>query len=319
MVSRVMICAALPSLLAVYYPSCRTPEISPTVPAAMVQMEELWRPPADLAARDLFSGSWGLEYAPDAQATYRFVKPKTSGVNPGMTVIDPLGRSWSVKQAPHDGRAAEGPIEVVLSRVLSAVGYHQPPVYYLPSFTLADTFGTRVERGGRFRLAHRDLKEQATWSWQKNPFVGTKPYQGLLTILMMFNSSDLKNSNNTLYEHRHPSGHAERWYVVRDLGTALGTTARTRPERSSPDNFEQVPFVTGIEDGFVLFAGYQGWHAELVRDRITPHDVRWASNLLAQLTEEQWHDAFRAGGYERSVSERFIRRIRAKIAEGGAL
>ena len=247
------------------------------------------------------------------------MKPKTGGVNPGMTVTDPLGRSWSVKQAPHDGRSAEGPIEVVLSRVLSAVGYHQPPVYYLSSFTLADTFGTRVEGGGRFRVEPRGLKERGTWSWQKNPFVGTKPYQGLLTILMMFNSSDLKNSNNTLYEYRHASGRVERWYVVRDLGTALGDTARLRPDRSAPDKFDRLPFITGVNNGFVLFEAYRGWHAELVRDRITPDDVGWASRLLAQLTDEQWHDAFRAGGYERPVSDRFIRRLRAKIDEGLAL
>ena len=46
-----------------------------------------------------------------------------------MIVVDSLNREWSVKQEAH-GRTAEGPIEVVLSRVLSAVGYRQPPVYF---------------------------------------------------------------------------------------------------------------------------------------------------------------------------------------------
>lgn len=316
--SRFMMVAAFPVLFATYMPSCRTPEVSPTLPPELVQIQELWRAPTEVAAQDLFNGSWGVEYAPEPAATYRFVKPKTSGVNPGMTARDPLGRTWSVKQAPHDGRAAEGPIEVVLSRVLAAVGYHQLPVYYLPSFTLADTFGTRVEPGGRFRLQHRNLKEVGTWSWQKNPFVGTRPYQGLLAILMLFNSSDLKNSNNTIYEFGAASGRVERWYVVRDLGTALGEPARLRPVRSDPEAFERVPFFTGVENGFVVF-NYHGWHKELVRDRIAPDDVRWASDLLARLTVEQWHDAFRAGGYESAVAERFIQRIHGKIAEGRAL
>ena len=48
----------------------------------------------------------------------------------------------------------EGPVEVALSRVLSAVGYHQPPVYYLSSFMMSDPAGSRVEGGGRFRLDH---------------------------------------------------------------------------------------------------------------------------------------------------------------------
>jgi len=162
---------------------------------APAPIKELWQPPARISAQDLFHGPWGNADAPDAAATYRFQRSKRRGVNPGMTVVDQLGREWSVKQAPHDSRGAEGPIEVVLSRVLSAVGYHQPPVYYLPGFTMADTFGTRHEPGGRFRLKVPDLKERTTWSWGENPFVGMRPHQGLLVILIMFNSADLKNSN----------------------------------------------------------------------------------------------------------------------------
>lgn len=308
----------LPVLFAVYYPGC-DPQIRPTVPATEVRIEELWRAPRDIAAQDLFNGPWGAQSAPDAGARYRFVRSKTGGVNPGMSVTDPLGRTWSVKQASHDGRAPEGPIEVVLSRVLSAVGYHQPPVYFLPSFTLTDTFGARVEPGGRFRLEHPDLKERGTWSWQENPFVGTRPYQGLLVILLMFNSSDLKNSNNTTYEHRTRGGDRERWYVVRDLGTALGGTARVRAARGDVDQFAAIPFVTGVDGGFVRFDGYLGWHQDLVRNRITPDDVRWASGLLSQLTETQWLDAFRAGGYEPRVAARFVRRLREKLSEGEAI
>jgi hypothetical protein len=315
---RLVMIAALPALLGIYYPSCRTPAVAPTVPAGMAHLEELWSPPAQIADRNLFHGTWSREYTPDTQAPFAFVKNKTSGVNPGMTVRDALGREWSVKQAPHDGRGAEGPVEVVLSRVLDALGYHQPPVYYVPSFTLTDTFGVRTEPGGRFRLNHRSLKERGTWSWQQNPFVGTRPYQGLLVILLLFNSSDLKNSNNTVYEYRISRALVEQWYVVRDLGTALGRPARVLPTRSDIDAFERIPFVAGIENGFVRF-DYGGWHKELVENRITPGDVQWASHLLAQLTETQWHDAFRAAGYERPLAERFIRRIRAKIAEGRAL
>jgi hypothetical protein len=318
MLTRCAIAAVVPALFATYIPSCGAPGVAPTVPAELVETQELWRPPADIDTRNLFGGPWGADYAPDPEAIYTFVKTKTSGVNPGMTVTDPLGRKWSVKQAPHDGRGAEGPVEVVLSRVLSAVGYHQPPVYYLPSFSLADTFGTRVEAGGRFRLEHPSLKEVGNWSWQKNPFVGTRPYQGLLAILMLFNSSDLKNSNNTIYRFRASSGRVERWYVVRDLGTALGEPARMRPLRNDPEAFERIPFFAGVENGFVVF-DYRGWHDELVSSRLTPEDVRWASELLAQLSDQQWHEAFSAGGYERTVAQRFVRRIREKLADGLSL
>jgi len=73
-----------------------------------------------------------------------------------------------------------------------------------------------------------------------------------------------------------------------------------------------------VRDGYVEFH-YHGWHQELLRQRITPEEVRWASDLLAGLSYQQWTDAFRAGGYDSDTSERFIKRILAKVAEGERL
>jgi len=42
--------------------------------------------------------------------------------------------------------------------------------------------------------------------------------------LLLFNSFDLKNSNKSLYDVRRSDNRIERWYVVRDLGAALGKT-----------------------------------------------------------------------------------------------
>jgi hypothetical protein len=156
------------------------------------------------------------------------------------------------------------------------------------------------------------LKDRGEWSWQQNPFVGTTPYRGLLAILMMFNSSDLKNSNNTLYEFR-SAERREYWYVVRDLGTALGTTGRFAPLKNNVDAFERYPFVLGVRGSYVQFH-YQGWHQELVRERIRPRDLAWAGDLLDGLSDRQWQDAFRAGGYPPHTATRFIRVLENKIA-----
>jgi hypothetical protein len=307
----------LPILLAMYLPFCGTQVVGPVLHPNGMQPGTLWVPPSDLAGRDLFYGPWGPERAPDPQSIYTLVELKHTGVNPGMTVRDAQGREWSVKQAPLGERPDEAPVEVVLSRVLSAVGYHQPPVYYLKTFTLRDDWGTRVERGGRFRLKDKSLKDRGVWSFQQNPFVGDDSYQGLLTILMLFNASDLKNSNNTLYEHRGAGG-SEYWYVVRDLGTALGSTGRLVPIKNDPDAFARSTFITGVRAGFVQF-GFRGFHQELIRDRITPAQVKWACALLGSLSDHQWHEAFLAGGYEPAAAARFIQALKQRIAAGQAL
>jgi len=288
--------------------------IRPTQSASPTLLSAWWQQPDDLHNRDLFNGPWGAAHAPDPKAEYTFVRPKTGGFNPGVIVRDPHGREWHVKQ-PSGHHGDEGPSEVVLSRVLSALGYHQPPVYYLRSFTMRDESGVRTEHGGRFRLALPSLTDHGEWSWQQNPFVGQRPYQGLLVILLLFNSSDLKNSNNTLYEYKPPSGGAARqWYVVRDLGLCLGETGRFSPVRNNLGVFSRTQFITGERRGFIEF-DYHGLHKELVRNRITRDDVRWAAALIGGLSERQWQDAFRAGGYAPDLAARFIDILRGRVSD----
>ena len=306
--------AVVAATLAMTVASCAGAKRPSLQPSAAPPGATLWEEPSDVTAQDLFYGPWGRELAPDPQDTYTFVERKHTGINLGMTVRDSQGREWSVKQPYPGGVDAEGPVEVVVSRLLSAIGYHQPPVYYLPAFTLKDDWGVHTAPGGRFRVHHPGLKDTGSWRWEDNPFVGSKPYQGLLVVLMMLNSTDLKNSNNTLYE-RKSGDRVERWYVVRDIGAALGDTNRLAPRKGDPETFEQHPFVLGVNNGYVDFA-YRGWYQKLVRDRITPGDVAWASNLLAQLSDQQWRDAFRAGGYQPAVASRFIRALRDKIEQG---
>ena len=119
----------------------------------------LWVEPADLPQRDFFHGPWGPEHAPDPTGTFTLVERKHTGVNLGMTVRDAQGREWSVKQPYPGGLDSEAPVEVALSRLLSGIGYHQPPVYFLPAFRLKDDWGTRTEVGGRFRLKDLTLKD----------------------------------------------------------------------------------------------------------------------------------------------------------------
>jgi hypothetical protein len=290
------------------------PQVQNAPPKPGVSM---WVEPTDLATRDVFYGPWGRELAPDPNDVYELVEMKHSGVNLGMTVKDSKGREWSVKQPFPGNLDSEAPVEVAVSRLLSAVGYRQPPVYYLRAFTLKDDFGRHVEVGGRFRPKLEQLKEVGSWDWADNPFVGTKEYQGLIVLLTMFNSTDLKNSNNSLYERRE-GDFVEQWYVARDVGSALGDTNRIAPRKNHPESFERMPFILGVSNGHVDFA-YNGWYKNLVLDRIKPEEVAWACNLLGGLSEQQMQDAFRAAGYEPAVAGRFIAKLREKIQQGRSL
>src|SRR4051812_17651955 len=184
------------------------PPIRPSATADQARrlMPQLWEQPSD-RERDTTFGPWGREHAPRRSDVYTFEHAKTHGINPGMTVTDSEGRQWSVKQGD------EAHVEVFLSRILTAIGYHQPPIYFLDAFTLKNKDGVHGEGGGRFRLKTRQLDDLGEWSWQRNPFVGTTPYNGLLATLMLFNSSDLKNNNNTLYRYQPPGDTPTVWYV----------------------------------------------------------------------------------------------------------
>ena len=134
--------------------------------------------------------------------------------------------------------------------------------------------------------------------------------------MMMLNSSDLKNSNNSLYEltgSLSDSNEPRRWFVVRDVGASLGETGRLDPARGNADVFAKLKFIEGVEEGWVRF-NYHGRHQELVRRTIKPEDVRWVSTILSGISSKQWQDAFRAGVTGRrsrlSSSTAFSRRSR---------
>src|SRR5918993_1332188 len=111
--------------------ACAPPPHTQTrVARATADVAELWQDPVDLLERDLFNGPGGSALAPPPAQAFHFVSFKTSGTNPGYDVRDAAGRLWSVKLG------IEAQSEVTTSRILWALGYHQPPTYYLPSFEL---------------------------------------------------------------------------------------------------------------------------------------------------------------------------------------
>jgi hypothetical protein len=158
------------------------------------------------------------------------------------------------------------------------------------------------------------LIDRGEWRWQESPFIAHPSFNGLLAILMVFNQSELKNSNNTIYTVKGDTS-TDLWYVMRDLGDALGRTGKIAPQRNNLALFAESGFIKDVHDGYVDF-DYHGRFGEMITRRITPADVAWGCNLLAKLTDRQWNDAFRAGGYPPDAASGFIAVIRSRIAQG---
>jgi len=291
------------------------PPVKSTLPGppTRTQLAELWSEPA--GTRDLFWGVGGKALAPDPAATYTVIEVKQGGFSRGYTVAGPGKREWSVKFPP------EAPTEVVASRILWGVGYHQPPIYYLQRWQADKATQPNPQLPARFRekepALHGGIEDAGTWSYYQNPFVGTRQLRGLLVLQAMLGNSDLKDEQNAKYTLRRSSEGAVTWYVARDLGQTFGRTGVLDAPRGDIDVFEKTPFITGVVNGRVTF-DWRGRHDALFND-ITPADVRWICARLQRLSDAQWRDAFRAGGYAPEDTARFIRRLKQKIAEGLAL
>ncbi len=293
--------------------SCH-PKIKSTLPGPITpaQLAELWVEPEP--DRDLFHGVGGARLAPDPDARYTVIEIKRGGFSGGYTVTDPAGNEWSAKFPP------EAATEVVASRIHWGIGYHQPPIYYVPRWTAAEATSPNPQMPARFRQKKPDLNgldSEADWSFYQNPFVGTRQLAGLLVLQAMLGNSDLKDQNNALYVLGTPLEGASRWYVTRDLGHTFGRTGLLDAPRNDIRVFEETPFIKGVVDGRVRFE-YRGRHRALL-ENISPDDVRWICSRLQKLTDKQWQDAFRAGGYARETADRFIRRMKQKVAEGLAV
>jgi hypothetical protein len=297
--------------------SC-TPSISRQPVNRNVDIAQLWEAPTDLVRRDLAHGPGGRRLAPDAGVTYKLEKVDRTGYSDGYDVIAPDGRRWSVKIGP------ESQTEVVSSRVLWALGYHQPVVYYVPQWKMSGAVDG-LQPAGRFRLEESHRKTVGDWSWYENDFVHTQPFKGLIVANLILNNWDWKTSNNKIIETRE-NGSTGRIYLVRDLGASLGRTTFPgwlswtplrkwkQGTRNDIEGFESQNLIERVDENRVDF-DYRGLNASLV-ESVGAADVIWTCRLMSRISDRQWNDLFGSAGYPDAESLRYIRKIKAKIAEG---
>jgi len=260
----------------------------------------LWQDPGDIAGRDLYYGIGGKENAPDLSAKFTFMGRDKSGTSEKIYVKDSNDKEWIVKFGP------EARPETAATRIVWAVGYHVDRDYFVRSVHIEGRGGFEA-RNVRFKQRHSGFKEEGLWTWEANPFLGTRELNGLKVLMALLNNWDLKYDNNKIARPDKKSGeHDEAIFYVADLGATFGTTGSLARKlipigdppagsKGDPAGFAKQPFIDGVKNGTVRFH-YKGKDPSALQGVPVEH-ARWMGGLLAQISDKQLTDAFRAAGW----------------------
>jgi hypothetical protein len=251
----------------------------------------LWRAPEDIASRDLYLGPGGAAMKPNLRRV-KFIKEETGGYSKKYRIRDASGRVWVAKI----GKEAQS--ETAAVRLLWAAGYETEINYLVPRLRIP---GQGTFENVRLEARPKALKRLDEWKWDDNPFVGSREFAGLKTMMVLFNNWDIKDSNNVIIFARGQEGNELR-YVISDLGATFGKTGtlpvvwRFTRSRNKPEDYEKAKFVEGVRDNGTVNFRYGGKKREIFDDITVPH-AKWLGELLAGLSPDQIKDAFRAANY----------------------
>src|SRR5215207_917563 len=116
------------------------------------------------------------------------------------------------------------------------------------------------------------------WSWDDNPFAGTRELNGLKILLMLLSNWDNKDvrdvargSNTAVFEYRLEDGTIEARYLIIDWGATLGRwgVPGTRSKWDCAGFEAQTPdFILGVENNVVRF-GYMGQRTDEATEGVT--------------------------------------------------
>ncbi len=276
----------------------------------------LWREPTDITSRDLFLGSGGEENKPDLSHV-TFEAEKSTGYSVKWDVRDGAGHKWVAKLGN------EARPETAANRLIWAVGYVTETVYLAPCAHIDGAPKPRKEvkrcegdgfADVRFEARGEGVKRGDNWDWKSNPFAGKRELNGLLVMMALLNNWDLKTTNNVVLQTTNADGASESRYVVSDLGATFGKTGGPiSHSRNEPEKYIKTKFVEGEDRGRVKF-GYHGKQSDLF-NQVTLADAKWIGGLLAQLSDKQLEDAFRAADFTPEETQMLIAEVKDRINE----
>jgi len=248
----------------------------------------LWKQPTDISSRDLFLGPGGEAMRPDLRRL-TVLKEEKGGYSKKYRVRDASGREWVAKI----GKEAQS--ETAAVRLLWGLGYVTEVNYLAPQVTLP---GKGTFQNVRFEARPDGWKRLDQWKWNRNPFTGTPELQGLKIMMALMNNWDLKDSNNqTVYIN----DRGELQYIISDLGATFGHASTTplfwrfTRSRNDPSSFAKTKFLERVKGDRVRLH-YGGKNRGLFNN-ISVRDAEWVAAFLAQLSDHQLQDAFRAANY----------------------
>ena len=274
----------------------------------------LWSEPGDISSRDLFLGPGGAAMKPDLSRV-TFIKVETGGFSTKYRVKDGSGRTWVAKVGQ------EARPETAAVRLAWAVGYPTEINYLVPCVHIAGApaphkkeyrCGINGHANVRFEARPANVKRLENWNWKQNPFVGKPELNGLIVLMSVLNNWDLKDDNNKILLVNNDGGQPELHYIISDLGATFGKTGGfLSRSRNEPEDYVKAKFVEGVECGRVRL-NYDGKQTDLFGN-ISVSDAKWIGNLLAQVTDQQLQDAFRAANFTPEEIQMLVPAVRARI------
>jgi hypothetical protein len=284
----------------------------------------LWKDPGSIGEKNLRWGAGSEERQP--KATFTFVKEDLSGSKPKVRVIDANGVDWNVKFAGARADKNEVNAEVAASRLAWALGFIAEENYFVPHGTIEKVSnlqraGEAIQRDGTFTTARFERRESNSerggrrWTFESNPFTGTRELSGLKLLLALSNNWDNKRENTSIDTVTLADGTREEQYLISDWGASFGRMSgppswAPAPTRWQPSHFREQPFVKGVNgDSVQIF--YIG---QVPIESIPLDHARWFAELAGQLHVEQLHDAFTAAGAPEADAQTFAARVVEKIA-----
>jgi hypothetical protein len=270
---------------------------------------ELWHDPGLVERLDLRYGAGGAALRP--RPPFRFVEKEKSGSTEKVRVRDSAGRQWVVKFGE------EASPDTFASRLAWSVGYTTSVNYYVPRGAIR---GYGRFAGGRFQLRSPTPRylDGVSWSWEKNPFVGTPQLNGLKVLMMLLSNWDNKDSrdlwrgsNNSVFRDG-----SRYLYFVDDWGGSMGRAGNvfTRSKWDAGDFYRQSSKFVRVKDG-ELDWGYHGAHTDSMTDDIRVSDIRWLLRYLGRISDAQLRAALLSSGATRAEASLYVKALRFRIRQ----